>query len=167
MFWIHLKKVGAIISSEILVNARAIHETISSSNGFFWWSVIGKAWIPPAIHYIQPFHYCRNTKSYRTEVDFRGTGPKLANTAVTLQSRDLQRCHKQADFHVSPSHHGSHAEFQIHVRLSSEFLAFMILDWSPQKWILCVIGCSFYKQEGQFQVGRNRYFFIGSVLLFK
>ena len=77
MFRIHFKKVGAIISSEILVNARAIYETISSSNGFFWWSVTAKAWIPSAIHYIQPFHYCRNIKSYRTEANFRGTSRKL------------------------------------------------------------------------------------------
>ena len=47
-----------------------------------------------------------------------------------------------------------HAELQVHARLSS---GFMIFD--------CLIGCSF-KEEGQFQVNLNCFFFNGSVLLF-
>jgi len=35
MFWIHVKKADTIISLEILLNAWAIHEGISSSNVFF------------------------------------------------------------------------------------------------------------------------------------
>ena len=133
MFWIHFKKFDAIISSETSLNARAIHEAITSTYGFFWCSVTVKSWMPSAIHCIQPFHFCRNTKDYRTETNLRGARAELelsfiANTAVSFQSRDLQRCHKQAGFHISPSHHVAYAELQIHVRLPSEFLALTIFD---------------------------------------
>ena len=116
---------------EVSCNAQVIHKTISSSNGFFWWSVT-------AIHWIQPFDYSWNTKGYRTEPNLWGIRAKLelsfiANTTVTFQSRDLQRYHKQAGFHISPSHHVAHAILQIHVCLSSEFFAFKIFDWSPKR----------------------------------
>lgn len=35
MFWIHFKTAEVIAFSEISLNAQAIHETISSSNGLF------------------------------------------------------------------------------------------------------------------------------------
>jgi len=35
MFWIHFKTAEVITFSEISLNAQGIHETISSSNGFF------------------------------------------------------------------------------------------------------------------------------------
>ena len=121
---------------------------------FFWWSVTVKSWIPSAIHCIQPFHYCRNTKGYRTEANPRGTRVELelsfiVNTAITFQSCDLQICHKQAGFHISPSHHIGHAELQIQVRLSSESLAFTILDWSLKINAL-LIGCPL-KRKDNFQ----------------
>ena len=114
MFWMHFKKVDAIIFSEISLSAWAIHEMISSSNAFFWWSVNVKSWIPSGIHCIQPFRHSRNTKGYRTEANLEGTRAELelsfiVNTAVTFQSCDVQRCYKQAGFHISPSHHASHA----------------------------------------------------------
>ena len=56
----------------------------------------------------------------------------VANAAVTFQSGDLQRCHKQARFHISPSHRVAHAKLQIHVILSSEFSAFQCLTDHPK-----------------------------------
>ena len=118
MFWIHFKKVGAIISSEISLNARVIHKTISSSNGFFWWSVTVKAWIPSAIHCIQPFHYCRNTKCNKTEANLRGTratvdwSSRLKQILQSHLSHSVTRsskCHKRGGF---PSHHIRTAELQ-------------------------------------------------------
>ena len=108
IFWIHFKKVDTIIFSEISLNAQMIHETISSSNGF-WCSVTVKAWIPSAIYCNRPFHYSRKTKGYRTKANLRGSRAEFklsfaANTAVTFQSRDLQRCHRQAAIHILPSH---------------------------------------------------------------
>ena len=43
MFLIHFKKVDMTISSKISFNARVIHKTISSSNGFLWWLVNWRA----------------------------------------------------------------------------------------------------------------------------
>ena len=137
-----LKKVDATIFSEFSLNTRMIHQMISSSDRFFWWSVTVNSWIPSAIHCIQSFHYSRNTKGYRTEVNLWETRAVLelsfiANTAVTFQSCDLESCHEQQGFHISPSHHGAHPELQIHVCFSSEFLAFTIIDWSPKsEWFV-------------------------------
>ena len=87
MFWTHFKKVHTIIFLEISLNAQAIHETISSSKGFFWCSVdTVKSWIPSAIHCIQPFHYSRNTKGYRTEANLRGTRAELVLWSNMLYS---------------------------------------------------------------------------------
>ena len=66
------------------------------------------------------------------------------------------------DKQPSTSSQVTNAKLQIHVRLSSEFLAFTIFDWSPKSG--CLTGCLF-KEEGQFQVDWNCYFFIASVLL--
>ena len=54
---------------------------------------------------------------YRTDANLQGIRAELelsfiVTTAVTFQSRNLQRCHQV-----------SHAELQVHVPLSSEFLA--------------------------------------------
>ena len=54
---------------------------------------------------------------YRTGANLQGIRAELelsfiVTTAVTFQSRNLQRCHQV-----------SHAELQVHVPLSSEFLA--------------------------------------------
>jgi len=137
MFWIHFKKVDPIILSENSLNAQAIHGTIiiSSSNRFFWWSVTVQSWIPSTIHCIQPSHYTRNTKGYKTEANLWGPRAELelsfiVNSAVTFQWHDLQKCHKQAGFHISPSLQVAQAKFKIHIHLSSEFLAFTLSDWS-------------------------------------
>jgi len=156
IFWIQFKKVDTIIFSEISLNAQMIHETISSSNGFFWCSVTVKAWILSAIYCIQPFHYSRKTKGYRTKANLRGS---------FLLQRILQSHFSHVilkGVHIFPSHHVTHAKLQIHFRLSSEFLAFTIFDWSPKSG--CLTGCLF-KEQGQFQVDWNCYFFIASVLL--
>ena len=43
------KKIDAIISTEISLNAQAIYEMISSSNGLFWWSVtVNHGYHPPS-----------------------------------------------------------------------------------------------------------------------
>ena len=44
-----------------------------------------------------------------------------------FQSRELQRCHKQAGCHISPGHHVASTELQILVRFSSNFLAIIVL----------------------------------------
>ena len=44
----------------VSLDAPAIHETISSSDGFFWQSATVKSWIPSAIHCIELFDYSRN-----------------------------------------------------------------------------------------------------------
>lgn len=58
---------------EMSLHAPAIHEMISSSDGFFRWSVALKSW---------------NAKGWRTEVNLLGIKAKLvfsfANTAFTL-----------------------------------------------------------------------------------
>ena len=143
MFWIHFKKVDTIILSENSLTEQAIHGTIiiSSSNRFFWWSVTVKSWIPSTIHCIQPSHYTRNTKGYRTEASLWGTRAELelsfiANSAVTFQRHDLQRCHKQAGFHISPRHQVVHAEFKIH-SLIFWILSLFVISLITQKWMLC------------------------------
>ena len=156
MFWIHFKKVGAIISSEISLNARVIHKTISSSNGFFWWSVTVKAWIPSAIHCIQPFHYCRNTKCNKTEANLRGTRATVdwssrfkANTAVASQSHDLQSVINEEASQATTS---GLLNSKTHVRLSSEFLAFTIFDWSPKSehffFVWTLFFCGSFNEDG-------------------
>ena len=117
MFLIHFKKVDMTISSVISFNARVIHKTISSSNGFLWWLVTVNPWIPFTIHCIQLFHFCRNTMGYRTEANLGGIRAILelsfiGNTAFTFQSHDLQRYHKQVGFHISPGHHIMHAKLR-------------------------------------------------------
>ena len=44
-----------------------------------------------------------------------------------FQSRDLQRCHKQAGCDISPGHHVADTELQILVRFSSNFVAIFML----------------------------------------
>ena len=51
----------------------------------------------------------------------------FANTTFTFQSRDLQRCHKQAGCYISPGHHVADTELQILVRFSSNFVAIFML----------------------------------------
>ena len=115
---------------------------ISSSNGFLWWLVTVNRWIPSTIHYIQLFHFCRNTMGYRTEANLGGIKDWLelsfiANTAFTYQSRDLQRFHKQVGFHNSPGHQIMHAKLRKKRSLIFWFLS-LYNNWLiTQKWMLC------------------------------
>ena len=73
----------------VSLDAPAIQETISSSDGFFWRSATVKSWIPSAIHCIELFnYYSRNTMGQKTEVNLRGIRAKLvfsfANTTFTF-----------------------------------------------------------------------------------
>ena len=79
MLLIHLKKKkdNSMISLEMSLNAPAIHEMTSSSDGFFWQSVTVELWILSAIHCLQLFLYLRNTSGYRTEVNLCGIRAKL------------------------------------------------------------------------------------------
>ena len=133
MFWIHFKNVDTIIFSEISLNAQMIHETISSSNGFFWCSVTVKAWILSAI-------YCTTASSPSIILGkLRVTGLRPIFEDLELSSSFLLQRILQSHFsHVifkgvidkqpSTSSQVTHAKLQIHVRLSSEFLAFTIFD---------------------------------------
>ena len=50
------------------------------------------------------------------------------NTTFTLfQSRERQRCHKQAGCYISPGHHAADTELQILVRFSLNFVAIFML----------------------------------------
>ena len=51
----------------------------------------------------------------------------FANTASHFQSRELQRCHKQAGVFISPGHHVANTELQILARFSSNVVANLML----------------------------------------
>ena len=66
------------------------------------------------------------------EVTLRGTAKLVFSFASTtvlshFQSRESQRCHKQAGCYISPGHHVADSELHILVHFSSEFLAIIVL----------------------------------------
>ena len=132
MIWLHSKEYDLIISSENMsLDIPAIHETISSSDGFFWQSATVKSWILSAIHCIQLFDYSRNTmvrelRSICEELELNWCF-LLRILLSHFQSLELQRCHKQAGRYISPGHHIANTELQILVRSSLNFIAIIML----------------------------------------
>ena len=129
MIWVHSKQDDSIISSEMSIDALAIHKMISSSDRFFWRSATLKSWIPSAASsssITQGALWVRELK-----VNLRGINAKLVFLLRILsshfQSRELQRCHKQAGGCIFPGHLIADTELPILVCSSSNFLAIIML----------------------------------------
>ena len=93
------------------------HKMISSSNGLFWRSAFVKSWILSTVHSIQRLDYSRNTmvrelRSICEELELNWS-LLLRILLHIFQSRDLQRCNKQAGCSISPGHHVADTELQI------------------------------------------------------
>ena len=116
---------------------------ISSSNGFFWWSVAIKSWIPCAIHCIQLFLYSCHTKGSRTRSICQELELIWCFILLKLLSHfQSRRFHKQAGFYASPGHHVMRAELQILVCISPVPVAFMTFFKDHSK-VNALLTCCF------------------------
>ena len=102
----HFRNDALIISSGISLHAPAIHERISSSDGFFWRTPVVNSWIPSAIHLLLTLSLNgllkETSNGCRIEVNPPGITAKLVfSLAIAVsrcQSRELRRRPKQVGF---------------------------------------------------------------------
>ena len=136
------RRLDHLFRKIVSLDAPAIHETISSSDGFFWQSATVKSWMHCKITALsssitQGTLWVRELRSICEELELNWCF-LLQILLSHFHSRELQRCHKQACCYISPGHHVSDTELQILVCFSSNFLAIRYCALMiTQKWMLC------------------------------
>ena len=127
MIWRHSENDNSIISSENYVTRCTGHETISYSDGLFRHSASVKSWIRSAIHCIQLLDYSRNTMGVR---ELRSICEELELNGVFFCEyyfHIFSHVSFKGNINISPGHHVADTEFQILVRISSNFVAVFML----------------------------------------